>query len=514
MEAEKKEAPAIVGHRRGYESLPVNSHLDSGPTATLTSNTSFLRQFFSAQGPPQLVIVTFLTTFSYGLIVADLPKVGTQRFASSNYGYNETDCSSFFQDYLDKPTECMQGSADAQSAHAFSELVANLLMFLTGPLLGAISDRRGRRGLFAFGTFLTVLANFAFLYVLLEPHTDPWVFYYVRSLHGLSNSMVLALASLADVMQPTLRAPAVGLLMAAYWFGIGIGPTFASSMEDVRAAIVGCFTGVSAVALALFWVPETRPHDLAQDVSRQIDLTLGSNSTTLQNIRWHLLRPLRELTILNRDGFFRLLSMLAFFNGMVTAGDKVLILYYVDSKLSFSVHDIALLLLLYGFGSVFAQAVVLTPLNDAVGERMVVIICFVAAVFSNITYGFATSRGPLFCGIALASLGGMAFPTFSAIKSNNVDKSEQGRVQGALYSILALASAIGPLVMRFVESTASSVFFGPGIMFLFAACLQLIATGLSFYLPPERSNSEFISHSNKSITDVQYTGEGTQMMMM
>lgn len=114
------------------------------------------------------------------------------------------------------------------------------------------------------------------------------------------------------------------------------------------------------------------------------------------------------------------------------------------------------------------------------------IVCFVAAVVSNATYGLAKSRATLYAGIVLGSITGMAFPTFSAIKANNVSEAEQGRIQGALYSILAVAAGLGPVSIRWVDHAISSF---PGAMFLFAALVQLIAAFLACYLPKDRSNS-------------------------
>jgi DHA1 family tetracycline resistance protein-like MFS transporter len=231
-----------------------------------------------------------------------------------------------------------------------------------------------------------------------------------------------------------------------------------------------------------------------------------SHRSAVQVFLWYLFRPIREISIVNRDGFFRLLSTLAFFNGMVTSGDKVLLLYYVESRLNFSLSDTAIMLLLYGFGTTFAQGIVLKPLNDMLGERLILIISFVTALVCNTCYGLAKTKGALFGGISLASLAAMAFPTFSAIKANNVNESEQGRVQGALYAILALASGIGPMAMRYVDSIASGTFLGPGAMFLFAACLQLIAAFFTCWLPKERTDSRCRTNQPIPVEDDPFDG--------
>ena len=130
--------------------------------------------------------------------------------------------------------------------------------------------------------------------------------------------------------------------------------------------------------------------------------------------------PRREMGILNRNSFFRLMTALAFFSGMANAGDQTLLIYYVQTKLSFTAQDVAILFLMLGAGGVLAQAVVLKPLNDMIGERHIIILCFLLSSIDNIMYGLAQNKGTVFAAIAIGGLSGMAFPTISAIKANNV----------------------------------------------------------------------------------------------
>jgi hypothetical protein len=60
--------------------------------------------------------------------------------------------------------------------------------------------------------------------------------------------------------------------------------------------------------------------------------------------------------------------------------------------------------------------------------------------------------------------------------------SEQGRIQGALYSLQAVASAVGPIAMQSVD-------LGPGTMFFYAASLQCVAVGCAYALPKDKANS-------------------------
>jgi DHA1 family tetracycline resistance protein-like MFS transporter len=133
---------------------------------------------------------------------------------------------------------------------------------------------------------------------------------------------------------------------------------------------------------------------------------------------------------------------------------------------------------------IFVQGIFLKVINDAVGERWLVTLCFVLSAIHNVMYGVADSKVTIFTAVAIASFGAMAFPTISAIKSNNVASSEQGRIQGALYSLSALASASGPVVLRWVyQYTRDGAFLGPGSMFIAAAILDAMAVLCAYALP-------------------------------
>jgi hypothetical protein len=81
-------------------------------------------------------------------------------------------------------------------------------------------------------------------------------------------------------------------------------------------------------------------------------------------------------------------------------------------------------------------------------------------------------------------------PRFSHAVVLVQNESEQGRIQGALYSVQALASGTGPMAMRFVyHLTKDGAFLGPGSMFVFAGFLMLIAASCAFALPKDKADS-------------------------
>ena len=81
------------------------------------------------------------------------------------------------------------------------------------------------------------------------------------------------------------------------------------------------------------------------------------------------------------------------------------------------------------------------------------------------------------------------------------EESEQGRIQGALYSLKALGAAVGPLLLRCVDHfTKNIALFGPGTMFVVASGLYAVAVFYAWDLPDtgvstkKRNNNETVSY--------------------
>jgi len=362
-----------------------------------------------------------------------------------------------------------------------------------------------------------------FLYLLqVVPTMNPWWYYSMSAATGLIPWIAVALSAINDVLPQEFRAPGIGLLFAGFLFGISLSPTLALLLERKTLSLVSFGVVVLGFILTIFVVPETLPLHVGEDAKkRRKDRDARENEKDRQReeellrmedqycvsalfwrffhgscfckvLRRSVTRPFQEMSILNRDSFFRMLAALAFFTGIVTAGDQVLLIYYLEDQLNFDDKDVSLMFLIIGLTGIFVQVVVMKPLNDMIGEKMVVAVAFAAGTAVNLIYGIAHHKSTIFVAITLASLSQMSFPTISAIKANNVKSSEQGRIQGALYSVKALASGVGPAAMQLVYSRTKSchgVLLGPGTMFLAASGMFVIGIGIALALPNDKANT-------------------------
>jgi DHA1 family tetracycline resistance protein-like MFS transporter len=356
---------------------------------------------------------------------------------------------------------------------------------------------------------------------------SPWWYYAIHASTGLVHWIAVALSTLADVLPQKFRAPGIGLLLSGFLLGFSLAPILAFGLTKFQLSVWSLVAVGIGLGLSVTCVPETLPPEVAAETKRQRELEAlrqedeedleedeGYPATPQQSrirmpkyalrILRFLQRPIREMAILNRDTFFRLISLLAFFSGMVSSGDQVLLVYYLEERLAFTTQDISVVFLIMGITGLFAQAVLLKPLNDLLGEKWVVAACFALGAVDNIMYGLARNKGTIYAAVALSAFTGMAFPTISAIKANNVAATEQGRIQGALYSLSALASGVGPVVLRTVYQAVKSTAVGPGAMFVFAGCLYWIAVAVACALPPERANAQ---RASDDLSDDAWEGD-------
>lgn len=280
-----------------------------------------------------------------------------------------------------------------------------------------------------------------------------------------------------------------GLLLSGFSLGFALSPILALAFTHYGVSILSLSLLIGGFVYSLFYLPETLSEEAAQAARDQrTEYRRNEDESTLQCFARALTRPIKELSILNRNNLFRLLSALAFFSGMSSSADQTLLVYYVEDRLDFTDHDIVIMFGIIGVLGLFVQGLLLKPFTDVLGERYVVVVAFICGAVTNTLYAFAPSKQFIFAALVVGSFGGMSFPTISAMKSNNVEEFEQGRVQGALYALSSLASAVGPILLRFAYQHTKDTTY-PGTFFLVATFFFIVATVCAWALPKDKANA-------------------------
>jgi len=522
----------------GYDSITKDSHSIYGnetgnnykedKSSISSSSSSFYAFFISSSGPPQIMCLSLLYAICIGSTIGVVPAIMTTQYAHLRHGLDiNLRCS----DSDDYQQACIDGNNDALTASTVSSFVSHMIAFFMGSLVGSLSDEIGRRRVLLLGQGLALLYPLFLVLLQVFPMISPTWFYTAMAISNLVSWTTISLSAISDVIPHKWRASCFGLLLCGFSVGFALSPIIAIPLSHFGVSLLSLALLTSGFLYSLFFLPETLPKETYEETRRvrraanaQVMASIERDEDSIISgkngiysiallyryrrqriiITRFLLRPLRELLILNRSTLFRILATLAFFSGMSSAADQSLTIYYVEQQLQFNDRDVAYLFMIIGLLGIIVQGVLLNKFIYWLGERNVISIAFFFGVLSNILYAFASGRSGIYIGATVGCVTGMAFPTISAIKANNVDEHEQGQIQGALYALSSLAAAIGPVTLRLIYRKTSGTAY-PGAFYLVASAFFLVAAVCAMALPQDKTNSNQLEHSYRYDTN---KGEG------
>ncbi|HEY4442470.1 MAG TPA: TCR/Tet family MFS transporter [Candidatus Elarobacter sp.] len=364
------------------------------------------------------------------------------------------------------------GGDTARAAAIFGTFgtVFALMQFLCAPLLGALSDRFGRRP-------VIVLSNLGlgldFVVMALAP-TLGWLFA-GRVLAGITSAnLTTANAYVADVASPDERAGAFGVLGAAFGLGFIAGPAIGGLLGSVHARLPfwsAAALGVINAGYGLCVLPESLPRE------RRMPLALRR------------INPFGALALLcSRNGLLAL-STIAFVS--ILAGTVLQSIYVLDVSRRFGWDDriVGLSLAAVGICSALVQVALMKPAIKRLGERGTMV-CGLAGGAAGMAIFAIAPSGPTFAlGIPLMALWGLAPAAAQATMTRHVGPSEQGALQGAITSLGALAAIGGPLLfaMIYARSLGPAPWNVAGAGWLLATAMLAAAACLAARMPEPRT---------------------------
>ncbi|OEZ72164.1 tetracycline resistance protein, class C [Janthinobacterium sp. HH103] len=336
-----------------------------------------------------------------------------------------------------------------------------LMQFIFAPVLGALSDRLGRRPV-----LLLSLAGAAVNYLFLAFAPSLWMLLLGRAIAGLTSANVsVATAYITDISPEETRARRFGLLNAMFGAGFIIGPVLGGALGDYGLRLpfmTAAILNAGNLLLALLTLPESR-----RPTGEKIDL-LALNP----------LRPLRW--VLSQKS---LLPITAIFFTFSAAGEVYGVCWALWGHDAFEWNGLWIGLSLGAFGvcQALAQAFLPGPAVKLLGERATILGGVACACVALVVMAFATRSWMIFAIMPVFALGGIGAPALQSLATRQVAEDRQGQFQGVLASSVSLASVLCPLVF-------SSIYFGvraywPGAVWLsvivvYAALVPLVL-GLS-----------------------------------
>ncbi len=340
------------------------------------------------------------------------------------------------------------------------------IQFLASPVAGALSDRFGRRP-------VVLLSNLGlgldYVVMALAP-TLLWLFV-GRVISGITSaSIATAGAYIADVSQPEDRAKRFGMLGAAFGIGFVLGPAVGGILGayDLRAP----FWAAAALSLAnfcygFFILPESLK---------------AENRAPFE---WKKANPLGALQLLSRHHELWGLASISFLSQLAHTSLAAIFVLYAGYRYGWGARDVGLMLAGVGVATMIVQGGLVRPIVKSIGERKALVLGLASGAAGLVWYGYASTGTMAWAGVVIAAFWGLYGAAAQSVMSQRVGASEQGKLQGAITSVNALANIIGPSFFAYVFSVAVDPRFGlnmPGLGFLVAGGIVFVAMILGLLL--------------------------------
>ena len=344
-----------------------------------------------------------------------------------------------------------------------------LCAFLAAPVLGAWSDRLGRRPVLLFS-----IAGSAVGFVIFGLGGALWVLFAGRIIDGLTAGNISAMyAYIADTHAPRDRGAAFGFLGAAGGLGFMLGPVAGGFLGDISYALPA-FAAAAVAVLNAAWVYFCVPESLRVE----------NRSERLQLRQFNPLTQLVEV-LQNRRIIAVFAAAFLFFTAGTLMQSNVGVL--LKEKLAFTPALIGLALLGTGVMDILSQGVAMPRLLPLFGERRLAIagLAINGVGFAMFVLLAARPSIPvLIATIVVFTFGdGLFQPSANAIMSGATPANQQGKVQGANQAQQAIARVIGPLGSAVLYEIFPGAPYLAGALLVVTAIAILGAAGFSASQP-------------------------------
>ncbi len=301
------------------------------------------------------------------------------------------------------------------------------VQFLAAPLLGALSDRFGRRPVILASVF-----GLGCDYVLLALAPNLWWLFLGRLIAGATSANVAAAtAYIADVASEDDRPRLFGLVGATFGAGFVVGPALGGVLGVLGLRLP--FVAAAAlsflnVCFGLFVLPESLTPDSRRPFawSRANPFALlaaiaGNRSLARLAVAWSCtwvgLGAVQSSLVLFTGYRFGWGALL---NGVVLAG--------------------------VGLSQAVVEGFLLVHVTGRLGNRWTAVLGYVCASLGYVCMALALAGWAVIPAVALIALGGLATPSVRAMVSSQGAVDTQGEMQGVLAAVEGLTAIVAPLL--------------------------------------------------------------------
>lgn len=337
------------------------------------------------------------------------------------------------------------------------------MQFFCAPLLGALSDRFGRRPV-----LLLSIAGLGISHAVTALTTSLWLLLASRLVSGATGaSFSVAHAYVADITTPAERSRGFALIGATLGLGFIIGPALggALSVHSLRLPFEVA-AGLALLNTLYGWL--VLPESLSPAQRKPFSLREANAFAALGHVS-------------RLQGVGPLLLVFALCNMAQWLMHTSWVLF-TSFRFGWTPADNGLALCLVGLVSVLAQGLLMPHLVKRWEESRVALAGMVSAVIIPVCYGLSQAGWLMYVLIPANLLSFMVAPALQSLVSRAAPADEQGLTIGALNAITSLATVFAPLLSALIMAQAGSLpatDWRVGGTFFLAALLQAFAVLLA-----------------------------------
>lgn len=354
------------------------------------------------------------------------------------------------------------GASDVRQASIQAGLLVftySLMQFFLSPLLGALSDKFGRRPvlLFSIGSF--AIDNF-----ICAIATSFWMLLAGRTLAGISGaSIATCSAYIADVSDDKNRMANFGLIGLAIGLGFVAGPILGGVLGAVGPRVP--FIAAAVISMlnliaAFVFLPESLPEDRRRPFQLRRAHPLGALRQTIKH------RGVASFMVVY---FFYCLAQSVWPSSWA---------FVTTYRFGWDEQAIGLSLGIFGVGQMLVIAFFLPKCSSRLGDQKTGLIGLAFATVALAGYGVAWEPWMIYGIFIFTAFEFVSQPALRALASKRVPPDAQGELQGALGSVGSLTSLIGPIIypasFSFFTGSATPIYVA-NAPFLISALFMFLA---------------------------------------
>jgi DHA1 family tetracycline resistance protein-like MFS transporter len=336
-----------------------------------------------------------------------------------------------------------------------------VMQLFSGPVLGALSDRHGRRPV-----LLGCLLGTSVAYLILGLAGSLSMIFLAIMLDGITGgNLTTAYAYIADSTSPKERSRGMGLVGAAFGLGVMVGPALGGLLSRYGLGVPAFVASVIALANVIFgWLalPESLPPE-----------------RRTATISWRASNSFTQLASLFSMLPIRLLLATIFTLNLAFSGLQTNFPLYSQTRFGWNAAQNGIFFAYVGVCAVLVQGVLFRLFQPQLGEKRLATGGLALMAIGMAGMAAAQQAWLLYPLVGMVALGsGLSIPALTGLTSSRVEAGAQGRLMGGMQALLSLTMIIGPSLAGVTfEFIGTSAPYWLGSL-LSAAALALAYTAL------------------------------------